>query len=329
MESELQFGKRPRALGERGTVGVVCTASCVEGSALEAGCDRLRRLSGWQVEPSPVALQREGDFAGSPVARAAALMEMWRRDDVEAIVCARGGYGSNYLLPLLDFEALAAAPKSFVGYSDNTSLLLALDRAGIVSFHGPMVASDFAKGSADEDSFRAALGGGALYLRFAGDSKVQSLSAGEARGSIVGGCLSVVVTSLGTPWEIETAGRILFLEDVNEKPFRIDRMLMHLLLAGKFRGVRGVIFGAMLGCCADSEAEETLPQMIHRILGGLGIPMVLGFPSGHVEAGNITLPFGVPAVLHSSGAGVRLRLEPSTLIEAPIQAQTESRISNP
>jgi muramoyltetrapeptide carboxypeptidase len=91
-------------------------------------------------------------------------------------------------------------------------------------------------------------------------------------------------------------------------------MLMHLLLAGKFDGVRGVVFGAMLGCSPISAKEETLPQMIHRILGGLGVPIVLGFPSGHVEAGNVTLPFGVPALLHSSESGVRLQVEPSTLL---------------
>jgi muramoyltetrapeptide carboxypeptidase len=177
-----------------------------------------------------------------------------------------------------------------------------------------MVASDFARGCVDVYSFRATLGGQPLDLVFPGGSAVQSLVAGEAHAPIVGGCLSVVVTSLGTPWEIESAGKILFLEDVNEKPFRIDRMLMHLLLAGKFRGVRAILFGAMLGCAPASAEEETLPQMIRRILGDLGIPIVLGFPSGHVERGNITLPFGVPALLHSSDLGVRLQLSPATLI---------------
>ena len=124
----------------------------------------------------------------------------------------------------------------------------------------------------------------------------------------------MVVSSLGTPWEIESTGKILFLEDVNEKPYRIDRMLMHLLLAGKFDGVRGVIFGAMLGCTPAAAQEETLPQMICRILGGLGVPIVFGFPSGHVESGNITLPFGVPAMLHSSESGVCVRVERSTLV---------------
>ena len=315
MHSELQSGRRVRALGPQGKVGVVSPGSCVDRSALEAGCRALRALSGWQVATSPFALlQSEGGFAGSASARAAALMEMWQRDDVDAVICARGGYGSNSLLPLLDFDALRMTPKAFVGYSDNTCLLLALERAGMVSFHGPMVASDFAKGSADEHSFRAALGGEALDFSFSGGSQVRALVAGEARGPLTGGCLSVVVTSLGTPWEIETAGKILFLEDVNEKPFRIDRMLMHLLLAGKFEGVRGIVFGAMLGCPAATAEEETLPRMIVRVLGGLGVPIVIGFPSGHVESGNITLPFGVPAALHGSEAGVRLQVEAATFI---------------
>ncbi len=322
MASEIQSGKRARGLGPQSALGIVSLASCVEASALQAGCSALRTLGGWRVETSPTALERERDFAGTPTSRAAALVEMWNRDDVDAILCARGGYGSNYLLPLLDFAALAASPKVFVGYSDNTSLLIALDCAGLVSFHGPMVASDFATGRADDRSFLAALRGDALDLSFSAESKpmrstVQPLVAGEAHGPITGGCLSVLVASLGTPWEIQTFGKILFLEDVNEKPYRIDRMLMHLLLAGKFDGVRGIIFGAMLGCSPASAEEETLTQMSRRILGGLGVPIVIGFPSGHVESGNITLPFGVPATLHSSEAGVRLQVEPSTLFLIP------------
>lgn len=314
MKSEPQSGKRAPALGPQSTLGVVSLASCVDASALRAGCGAVRALSGWQVESSASALATEWDFAGNPVSRAAALMEMWQRDDVNAVLCARGGYGSNYLLPLLDFDAMKRSPKPLIGYSDNTSLLLALDRAGVATFHGPMVASDFAAGRADESSFLSALRGEALDFSFPAESTVQSLSGGEARGTITGGCLSVVVTSLGTPWEIETQKKILFLEDVNEKPFRVDRMLMHLLLAGKFEGVRGIIFGAMLGCGPSSEQEESLPQMICRILGGLGVPVVFGFPSGHVEAGNLTLPFGVLAHLHSSQEGIRLQVEPATLV---------------
>jgi len=133
---------------------------------------------------------------------------------------------------------------------------------------------------------------------------------------MIGGCLSVVVTSLGTPWEIETRGRILFLEDVNEKPFRIDRMLMHLLQAGKFFGVCGVVFGAMTGCAPATQGEESVVQVIRRVLGGLGIPVAFGVPSGHVAAGNLTLPFGVPARLESSQTAVRLHVEPAAVTDS-------------
>jgi muramoyltetrapeptide carboxypeptidase len=320
MPAETEFGKLPPALGAGSTLAVVSPASYVESSALEAGCRALGQMHDWSVKSSPLALLREGSFAGPPGSRAAALIEIWEREEVDAIICARGGYGSNYLLPLLDFERLLQKPKAFVGYSDNTSLLLALQRAGLVVFHGPMVVSDFATGRAAAESFRAALSGQPQEFRCAPGSAVRSLAPGEARGAITGGCLSIVVASLGTPWEIETRNRILFLEDVNEKVYRLDRMLMQLLLAGKFHGVRGVIFGSMLGCSAPADEAndgENLPEMLMRLLGGLGIPVALGFPSGHVESGNLTLPFGVPAVLKCGDDEVRLEVEPAACKPAP------------
>jgi muramoyltetrapeptide carboxypeptidase len=317
MHAEPQICRRVRAVGPGGKVGVVSPASCVDRAALEAGCLALSKLDGWQVETSPFALvEEQGNFAGAAETRAAALMEMWQRDDIDAVICARGGYGSNYLLQLLDFDALRMTPKAFVGYSDNTMLLLALDRAGLVAFHGPMVASDFGTGCADENSFRAVLGGKALELSFDAQSSVKALVPGVVRGPITGGCLSLVVTSIGTPWEIQTTGKILFLEDVAEKPYRIDRMLMHLKLAGKFHGVRAIIFGVMRGCAPTSDGEEPLDKVILRVLGGLGIPIVTGLPSGHVHQGNITLPFGVPAQLDASPDGVQLQVQPATFLAA-------------
>ena len=236
MKSELQSGKRARALGPHSTVGVVSLASCVERSALEAGCRALRALSGWQVESSPLRWMRRWDFAGTPASRAAALMEMWQRDDVDAIVCARGGYGSNYLLPLLDFDALKSAPEAFCRIQRQH-----FGAAGAGPGRPRVVPRPngcerlFPQEVPMSVHFAPRSRGEPLDLRFPGGSGVQSLVAGEAHASITGGCLSVVVTSLGTPWEIESEGKILFLEDVNEKPFRIDRMLMHLLLAGKFQ----------------------------------------------------------------------------------------------
>ncbi len=311
MHAELQSVRRPSALATHSTIGVVSPASFADAATLQAGCHALREASGCKVAIAETG--HIGNFAGSAEARAAALMAMWRREDVGAIICSRGGYGSNYLLPLLDLDAMRAAPKSFVGYSDNTALLLALERAGVACFHGPMVASDFACGREDTESFFDALHGLPLDFDFSPHSGVETLVSGEAHGSIVGGCLSVAVTSLGTPWEIDSSGKLLFFEDVHERPFRIDRMLRHLLLAGKFQDVRGIIFGAMHGCAALS-GEESLQQMIYRVLGELTVPIAFGFPSGHVESGNLTLPFGVPATLECTAEGVRLRVDAATVL---------------
>jgi len=305
---------KPRALRPPDKIGVVSLASAADPGSLRAGCEALQQLSGCTVDCAE--LQPMGDFAGTAEARITSLLGMWRREEIGAIVGARGGYGSNSLCPRLALEAreysFISAPKAFVGSSDNTSILLALDRAGLVSFHGPMAASDFACGRADAASFLAALSGMPQDFAFAPESGVRSLIGGEASGPITGGCLSVAVTTLGTPWEIDTAGKILFLEDVNERPFRIDRMLMHLMFADKFWNVRAVVFGQMKGC-QSAEGEEPLQEMILRILHPLGVPVVFGFPSGHVDAGNLTLPFGVPSELSSSSSGVRLRVEAATI----------------
>ncbi|MDR3764730.1 MAG: LD-carboxypeptidase [Acidobacteriota bacterium] len=311
MEQPLQNGVRPHALPRGGRLGVVSLASTADPMDFLQGCAALAALTGWKIENTVTT--PDGDFAGTPEARANTLRSLWEREDVDAIISARGGYGCNYLLPLLDFARLREKAKPFLGYSDITALLIALDRAGIVCFHGPMLATDFHNGRADLISLFAALSGQPLGFAYAPASGVRSLVEGEASGTITGGCLSLVVASLGTPWEIETSGKILFLEDVNERPYRIDRMLMQLLQAGKLAGVRGVIFGEMLNCQPQGR-EEPLEAVILRILAPLGLPVVFGFPSGHVARGNVTLPFGVPARLISTPREVSLVTEAATVM---------------
>jgi muramoyltetrapeptide carboxypeptidase len=225
-------------------------------------------------------------------------------------VCARGGYGANYLLEAVDWEKIKAHPKIFVGYSDLTSLLTHLcDRAGWVTFHGPMVAKDWAQADGvDRESWLSALSGSPWELKLGAESGVVGLVDGSAKGVLSGGCLSILVASLGTSYEVKTAGRILFLEDVAAKPFQIDRMLMQFRLAGKFKGVRGIIFGAMKDCVQNSHQAYSLPEVVLRIVGGLGVPVAYGLRSGHVAAGNITLPFGVRAGLEVRDGTVRLRM---------------------
>ena len=168
---------------------------------------------------------------------------MFAREEVRAILCARGGYGANYLLRALDLKKIARTPKIFAGYSDNTTLLTWFaDAAGFVTFHGPMVTKDFAlEGGVDQSSWEATMTGTSEWS-IPTDASVRPLMEGFAQGVLYGGCLSMLVASLGTPYEVRTAGTILFLEDIAAKPYQVDRMLMQLKLAGKLKDVRGICF---------------------------------------------------------------------------------------
>jgi muramoyltetrapeptide carboxypeptidase len=304
MVSPFQNSRRikPRTLRPGDKIGIVAPASNVKRETLEAGCDGLRR-AGYEPFYFESILERDLYFAGSVNRRARELEDMFVRDDIRAIVCARGGYGSNYLLPMpdsktLDLKKIAAHPKIFVGYSDLTSLLTTFaDVANFVTFHGPMVAKDFALADGvDLASWQNALSGSANW-EIAEGSGAKPLVAGEAEGILYGGCLSILVAALGTPYDIHTEETILFMEDIAAKPFQIDRMLMQLKLAGKLKDVRGIVFGEMLDCRQSPTQDYTLEQVVLRVVGDLGIPVAFGLRSGHVSRANITLPFGVRARL--------------------------------
>jgi len=293
---------KPRALRPGDKVGIVAPASNVKREMLEAGCDGLRR-AGYEPFYFESILERDLYFAGPAERRARELEDMFVRDDIRAIVCARGGYGSNYLLPSLDSKALdlekiAGHPKIFVGYSDLTTLLTVFaDSANLVTFHGPMAAKDFAiADGVDLASWQNAVCGTAEWEIGEG-SGAKPLLAGEAKGILYGGCLSILVAALGTPYDIQTAGTILFLEDLAAKPYQIDRMLMQLKLAGKFKGVQGIVFGEMMDCRQSPTQDYTLEEVVLRVVGDLGIPVAYGLRSGHVSHANITLPIGVKAKL--------------------------------
>ena len=307
---------KPPVLKKGDTIGIVAPASYFQRQDFESGCEVLRQM-GYKPVYDDSIFNRDLYFAGSVERRARELEETFVRDDVKAILCARGGYGSNYLLPALDIKKIAAHPKIFIGYSDLTTLLTHFcDEAGMVTFHGPMVAKDFAKADGlDLASWQAALGGADNWGRdFGADSGVKPLVPGSAEGVLYGGCLSMLVASLGTPYEIHTEGTILFIEDLATKPFQIDRMLMHLKLAGKLDAVRGIIFGEMLDCIQAPGQGYTLEEVVMRVIGQLGVPVAYGVRSGHVSRQNITLPIGVSARLNVGDSGVALEiLEPATM----------------
>ncbi len=247
-------------------------------------------------------------FAGSVERRKQELEEMFVRDDIRAILCARGGYGSNYLPLALDPQKIVLHPKILVGYSDITTLTCCIaDSANFVTFHGPMVTKDFAvEDGIDLASWNAAVSGASQW-EIGPDSGARALASGDAEGILYGGCLSMLVASLRTKHEIRTDGTILFIEDVATKPFQIDRMLMQLKLADKLKNVRGMIFGEMLDCRQGPDQDYSLEDVVLRVVGDLNIPVAFGLRSGHVSRANITLPMGVRAHL-SVGSQVTLNI---------------------
>jgi muramoyltetrapeptide carboxypeptidase len=311
--------RKPRSLHPGDTVAIVAPASNIKRELLESGSRALREM-GYQPVYEESIFDQDLYFAGAVERRVRELEEMFVRDDVKAIICARGGYGANYLLKALHWDNIAAHPKIFVGYSDISTLLTRLaDDVGLVTFHGPMVTKDFAQaGGVDLASWHAAVGGATQWkLDLGHNSGVKGLANGAAHGILYGGCLSILVATLGTEHEIHTDGTILFIEDIAAKPYQIDRMLMHLKLAGKLDGVRGMIFGEMLDCRQSPDQTYTLEEIIQRVLADLNIPIAYGLRSGHVSKENITLPIGIRAALRVDGKNVALEfLEPATLPSA-------------
>lgn len=304
---------KPAALRPGQKIGLLAPASSFNREAFERGCERLRQM-GYEPVYSPEIFTRDLYFAGTAERRANELKSLLLRGDIAALMCVRGGYGSNYLLEKLDFQLFLQHPKILLGCSDITSLLTAVtDRTGLVTFHGPMVAKDIADARFDSASWVSAFGGsGGWEISTAG---LEVLRGGLARGRLYGGCLSMLAASLGTPFEIQTGGKILFIEDVGEKPFRIDRMLMQLRLAGKLKNVRAFIFGEMLDCRSPQGESYTVQDVILRVLRDHHVPIVFGLKSGHVSGSNITLPIGVEVELSAGSEGVALKiLEAATII---------------
>ena len=298
---------KPPALRPGDTIGIIAPASNIKRAELESGCEALRR-AGYNPVYSSSIFDRDLYFAGTLERRVREVEQMFERADVRSIVCARGGYGANYLLGKINLEAIQAHPKIFVGYSDVTCLLTQFTDTGLITFHGPMAAKDWAHDDGvDLQSWQSALSQTESW-NVPLNREVKPLIEGDAEGILYGGCLSILVASLGTPHQINTAGKILFVEDVGAKPYQIDRMLMQLKIGGHLNHVRALIFGEMLDCIQSPNQDYTLEDLITRIVGDLNIPVAYGVKSGHVGGRNITLPFGVAARLSTHADGVSLKI---------------------
>lgn len=291
---------RPRAVAADAAVTVLSPASTPQAERVERGLTALKAL-GYAPKAAESTLARGPlYFAGTPEMRLRDLHRAFADDESSAIFATRGGYGSNYLLEGLDLDLIGENAKPLFGYSDLTALQLwLLDQLQLPAFHGPMLSADFAReDGVDLASLRAALGGRPYTVSLA--EGMRQLRAGRARGTLYGGCLSILVALLGTPYEPQTEGKLLFLEDVNAKPFQIDRMLWQLNQAGKLDGVRGIVFGEMLDCTSPGAPPELLEEVILHSLAGFKGPIAIGLRSGHVSRANVTLTFGVEAELRVS-----------------------------
>lgn len=302
---------KPGKLNPGDTIGIVSPASAPpDPKAIDRSCETIEAL-GYKPLLAKNARARWGFLAGSDRERACDLMGMFTNRRVKAIVCVRGGYGTGRLLPLLDYDLIRKNPKVFVGYSDITSLHLAfLGKANLVSFHGPMLNSDFIKPDMPDFTLRGFL----RTLTFAAPpgsikqgyrkKSVKMLRKGIARGPLIGGNITLFCASLGTPWQCSTRGSIFFFEDLDEVPYRFDRMLTQLLNAGVLQHAAGIAIGINKNCHdpkanRSGEYRQTLEDVFRERLMPLKVPLVSGLPFGHIPH-NATLPVGVTATLDAN-----------------------------
>jgi muramoyltetrapeptide carboxypeptidase len=307
---------KPRALRPGGRIGIVAPSSPCTREEFEAGVAEIEAL-GFEAAFDDRVFARQRYVAGPARTRAAAFRDALRDPSVDALVALRGGYGSVQLLPWLDAKEIRAARKPVVGYSDVTSLLtFVTQEAGLIAFHGPTVAGRLGGGTTryDRATWLAAL----TRDEPLGELDAPALDVvrpGEAAGPLVGGTVSLLAASLGTPFAFAPPeGCILFLDEVNERPYRLDRLLTQLALSGALRHVAGVVFNELPGC-DEPERQVTARDAVASVLGEFPGPVVIGLPSGHAVGAALTLPLGVRTRISASRIAARVIVE-----EAAVEA---------
>ena len=285
----------PNALAPGARVALVAPSGPLRGPEdVERAKVNVRAL-GWEPVVAPNALQRTGYFAGDDATRAAAMNAAIASPNVDAIWCLRGGYGATRLLGMLDVSPLRVRPKPLIGFSDITALHSAWQRAGVISYHGPVARGELTAFS--RESLHRAVGMRSDSAGSAPDAI--TLREGRAHGRLAGGNLALVAALCGTPWAISFRDAIAVLEDVNESVYRVDRMLIQLRISGAFDGCRGILFGHCTNCLeATDDGARTLQEVVQETADALGVPALMGVPLGHIDD-QWTLPMGAQAVLDS------------------------------
>lgn len=302
--------RKPKALKSGSRLAVFAPASPADSVEMIAGLAELKR-QGFQVLSNQDS-KAEGYFAGTPLDRMNGFLSGILSDQIDGLMALRGGYGSNYLLEF-DLEKNLERAKSVIGFSDLTTLQIYLwQKCRWVTFYGPMVAAGINAGPGamkgyDENSFLQAVG--KVEARWKLRLKGEPVLAGQSMGRVLGGCMTLVEATIGTPWELDTRDSILLLEDRAMKPYQVDRVLMHLKQAGKFEGVKGILLGEFPDSPPAVAGAPTVKEVCSRILRPLGIPIVFGAPVGHTPRPMLTIPLGIRARLDADGDGVLEYLE--------------------
>jgi muramoyltetrapeptide carboxypeptidase len=285
-------------------IGVIAPAWIPIPERLEKGCSYLKKR-GYRVKLSPNITKKHAYFAGTDEQRLEDIHTMFRDPQIDAIFCARGGWGGLRLIDQLDYNLIAQNPKPFVGYSDVTTLQLALWKMiGMPSFSGPMVAVEMGKGIElfTETHFWGLMENkNQIYQVDLRETSTTIHRHGKANGVLLGGCLAMISTLLGTPFSPDFRGSILFIEDVGEQPYKIDRYLAHLKQAGIFEEINGLILGEFLDCVAEEDdVSFTIAELIDQYFSGSPYPVIKDFPYGHGDL-KVTMPIGCRAEIDTSG----------------------------
>ncbi|MEM8895214.1 MAG: LD-carboxypeptidase [Bacteroidota bacterium] len=301
---------KPKALNKGDTIGLITPASAISRTAFENSLTNLENL-GFKVKYSPNMRVKKGFLAGTDAQRVKDIHDMYSDDGFSGIICARGGYGSGRLVSQLDYDLIRNNPKVFIGYSDITALHYAIHaNTGLVTFHGPVAASSFPKST--ENYFEdVVIKGKEVKLKAVQKPDkpnrafdVFSINSGTAEGPLVGGNLSLMVSLMGTPYDLDFEGKIVFIEEIGESPYRVDRMLTQVLNSGKLDKAAGVALGVFNNCETRPEDPDfgdslSLKEVLEDRLSSLNIPVAYGFPIGHISE-NATLPMGARASLDTS-----------------------------
>ena len=308
---------KPRRLNKGDTVGLIAPAGYITQKDLDESIKNLDKL-GLKAYYTDNILERNGYLGGSDEHRSVDLNNMFSNDKVDGIMCARGGSGCNRILPMIDYDVIKSNPKVLVGYSDITALHNAIFRkTGLVTFHGPVATSTFNDFS-NHNFINTVMEPKSEFTftpsddyRKGEDFEIYTIREGKAEGELIGGNLRIVVTLPGTPYDVDFRDKILYLEEVDEKPYRIDRMLTELILAGKLQQVAGIALGVFRKCdkkVGSQRGERTfsLKEVLFDRLYELGVPVIYGLSFGHIE-NKYTLPFGIKAKLDVMNQTITLK----------------------